>query len=137
MKPGEAGEYAATIWFRQHGWDMVRTQPPITILGMLTPVMVGVLKRFIPRLASFGHMVIARMEAGGIADFTGRLGTEYRACEVKEASGKSMPASRLAPEQRAFLATLPTGCAWVGVLWSDGKFQVFPFIEKGSYKRRS
>ncbi len=140
MKKGEVGEQTAEIWFRQHGWKMVRTQPPISILGMVTPAMVAVLKRFSPRLAAFGHMVIARIGKGGIADYTGYRFIDddfrpyYVACEVKEAAGDTMPASRLDPDQRTFLASLPDGCAFVGILWGRG-FGMHIFKERGSYKR--
>ena len=60
----------------------------------------------------------------------------YVACEVKEASGNSMPASRLDKEQRAFMAKLPVGCSWVGIFWTETqKFTIHPFVEKGSYKQ--
>ena len=138
LQSGRCGELSAERWFLSNGWHMVRTQPPITILGMVSPPMVSALKRFIPRLAAFGHMVIARMGKGGCADYTGYLmsTSRYIACEVKEASGDSMPASKLDKDQRASMAGLPIGCAWVGIFWVDvQKFEIFPFIEKGSYKR--
>jgi hypothetical protein len=76
---------------------------------------------------------------GGVPDFTGfhliRMTPLYRACEVKEAHGDTMPASRLDKAQREFMAALPVECAWVGILWDDGQFSMHPFIEKGSYKR--
>ena len=152
LQSGRMGELAAERWFLNNGWCMVRTQPPITILGMVTPPMVGMLKRFSPRLAAFGHMVIARLGKGGVPDYTGyiRNGVPhmhsdeqtftwkplYVACEVKEATGATMPASRLDKEQRTFMTSLPEGCAWAGVFWVDTqKFEMFPFIDKGSYKR--
>ena len=142
MQNGQVGERMAEQWFLNHGWKMFRTQPPVTILGMLTLPMVRILKPFIPRLAAFGHMVIARMGKGGIPDFTGFAFKEglseahYRAVEVKEASGDSMPASRLDKAQRSFMSYLPGGCAWVGIFWRDtGKFTMHEFLEKGSYKR--
>jgi len=144
LQNGQVGEIAAERWFLNNGWKMVRTQPPVTILCMVTPPMITLLKRFTfsPRLAAFGHMVIARMGKGGVPDYTGFAFKEglseahYRACEVKEATGNSMPASRLDKEQRAFLSYLPGGCAWVGIFWTDTqKFEMFPFVEKGSYKR--
>jgi hypothetical protein len=141
----------AEQWFLNNGWSMVRTQPAVTILGMVTPSLVAVLRRFIPRLSYFGHMVIARLGKGGAPDYTGyqyfskhhfsmvapewRPASEYRACEVKEASGNSMPASRLDVSQRAFLSALPVGCAFVGIFWLDhSKFTVHKFIEKGAYR---
>lgn len=148
LQNGQAGERAAEMWFANNGWRMVRTQPPMMILGMITPSLMVVLRRFIPRLAYFGHMVIARMGKGGVPDYTGyewrKVGgqdvlddsAEYRAVEVKEAQGDSMPASRLDKAQREFMAALPAGCAYVGILWMDtGKFTMHEFKEKGSYKR--
>lgn len=156
LQAGQLGERMAEAWFLNNGWHMVRTQPPVTILHMLTPAAVGALRRFIPRLAAFGHMVIARLGRGGAADYTGYKdvgimrndghGNEwkdtentiplYRACEVKEAAGDSMPASRLDKAQRAFLAALPAGCAHVGIFWKEtGKFTMHLFIPKGAYKR--
>lgn len=146
LKPGEIGERQAEQWFLNNGWHMTRTQPPVTILGIVTPSMIAVIKRFIPRLAAFGYMVIARMGKGGVADYTGYEVEEqsqtygpqpvYRACEVKEASGNSMPCSRLDKAQREFMDLLPEGCAWVGVFWADtGKFTMHPYQSKGSYKR--
>lgn len=158
LQNGQVGEIAAERYFANNGWKMIRSQPPVTILCMVTPPMIALLKRFSPRLAAFGHMVIARMGKGGVPDYTGfedvflkrwddtlrqwvkdNSGASipvYRACEVKEASGDSMPASRLDKEQRDFMAALPAGSAWVGVFFNDTqKFEMFPFIEKGSYKR--
>jgi len=140
LKSGQAGELAAEQWFRVNEWHMVRTQPETTILGMVTPAMVGSLKRFIPCLSAFGHMVICRMGKGGISDYTGFEGNlqipAYRAVEVKEATGDTMPCSRLDKDQRAFLSSLPTNCAWVGILWVEtGKFTMHRYQERGSYKR--
>lgn len=158
IQSGKLGELAAERFFADNGFHMVRTQPETTILGTLSVPMVMALKRFIPRLAHFGYMVIARMHKGGVADYcgyedvylkrwddtlrqwvkdnSGESMPIYRACEVKEASGSSMPASRLDRAQRAFLASLPKGCAWVGIFFTDHqKFEMFPFVEKGSYKK--
>ncbi len=149
LQSGQVGEVMAEQWFANHGWRMVRTQPPVTILGIITPAIVAVLRRFIPRLVAFGHMVIARMGKGGVADYSGFVKHTvcanlaepyeialYRACEVKEAAGDSMEASRLDKDQRAFMAGLPAGCAFVGIFWKDvQKFSMHPFIERGSYRR--
>jgi hypothetical protein len=146
------GELAAERWFADHGWHMVRTQPPVKILGMISPAMAYALKRFIPRLATFGHMVVARLEKGGQPDYTGYCVVirradpandnmdswdgSYRACEVKECAGDSMPASRLDKEQRAFMIALPKGCAWTGIFWIDTqKFTMHEFLDKGAYRR--
>lgn len=135
IQRGGHGEMAAEIWFRKNKWNMVRTQPPVTILGMVKPNMVMALKRFIPRLAAFGHMVIARLGKGGVPDYTGCYLAFYRACEVKEAKGDTMPASRLDKAQRDFMSALPVGCSWVGILWDDGTFEMFPYVSQGSYKK--
>jgi len=136
---GQAGEKAAEFYFKKNGWHMVRTQPPITILGLVTKPMVATLRRFIPRLAYFGHMVIARMGSGGVPDYTGyvMVGNRptYIAVEVKECNKDTMPASRLSVRQREFLSKLPVGAAFVGILWGDGTFDVYPFIGRGSYKK--
>jgi hypothetical protein len=139
LQSGQVGERMAEMYFVNNGWIMTRTQPSITILGMISPAMAYALKRFIPRLATFGHMVIGRMGQGGVPDYTGyqmrRLTQFYLACEVKECAGDSMPASRVSKEQRAFLSALPMGSAHVGIFWTDsGKFSMHPFLEKGSYK---
>jgi hypothetical protein len=59
----------------------------------------------------------------------------FYAVEVKEASGDTMPASRVEPAQRRYLADLPNGCARVYVWWTDHNIgKIYPFIAKGSYK---
>ena len=82
--------------------------------------------------------------ASGCPDYIGHYRHEhvdgdvfYRAvyCEVKECNTDSMPASRLSKPQREFMAALPTDAAYVGILWHDGIFEVFPFVAKGSYKQ--
>jgi hypothetical protein len=157
LQSGRAGEIQAEQWFHNHGWCMVRTQPPVTILGILGGPMIAMLKRYFPRLSFFGHMVIARMGKGGVPDYTGyedvflrrwddtlrqwvkdNSGAStpvYRACEVKEACEDTMPASRLDKSQREFMAALQIECAWVGILWDDGQFSMHPFTAKGSYKK--
>ena len=148
LQSGKVGELAAERWFAENGWKMIRTQPPVTILGMVSQPMIGVLKRFIPRLAAFGHIVIARMGKGGVPDYTGYQakiqrgsyvddnGTAYRAVEVKEAKGDSMHASRLDKAQREFMSCLPHESAWVGIWWEDHQqFTMHLFSnERGSYK---
>lgn len=142
LQSGQVGEKMAEQYFHNHGWHMTRSQPPITILGMISPGMVSALKRFIPRLGAYGHMVIGRMGKGGVPDYLGfDPGSspgypEFRACEVKCASGDSMPASRVSKEQRAFLGALPSQCAYVGIFWQDTqKFTMHKFISTGSYKK--
>lgn len=133
---GVAGEIAAQVWFRRHGWIMFRSQPEAQVLAVLTPETLRSLRPFFRRLAGWGHLVLARLNRGGIADFTGctKQG-EYRACEVKEACGPSMPASRLRVQQRDWFRQIPPNSRYVGILWTDrGVFEVFPFCERGSYR---
>ena len=138
---GKTGERAAELQFPTYGWEMQRTQPPMTPIKVLTQGMMWSLKRSFPksfgRVAAWGHIIIARMGKRGIADYTGwDRHDRYVACEVKEADGTSMPCSRVSKEQRQFLARVPAGAAWVGVYWRDnGTFRVYPYQEKGSYKR--
>ena len=140
LKSGEQGERAAEAWFLNNGWHMVRTQPPISILGIVTVPMAAQLRRFMPRLALFGPMIVARLGKGGVPDYTGYkvtdTGAKYRVCEVKEATGNSMRASRLSKQQRDFMERLPEHCAAVGIFWIDTqKFEMFEFQKKGSYQR--
>lgn len=124
LQSGKIGEIAAERWFLNNGWRMVRTQPAIQILGSKPG-------------KHYGRVFTVRMvDRGGVPDYTGfRDGFYYVACEVKEASGDSMPASRLDKEQRAFMASLPNMAAMVGIFWTDHqKFTMHPFIGKGSYK---
>ena len=137
-QPGQAGELAAQQWFLNNGWTMFRTQPAVEILG-------------VAKGRRFGNIFTVRMVGrGGIPDFIGYSDAllvtisgnsapecmmRFRACEVKEASGSSMPCSRLDKEQRAFMDKLPEGCAWVGVLWVDhGKFTMHPYKKSGKYE---
>jgi hypothetical protein len=140
LQSGQRGEKSAESWFLANGWFMVRTQPPITILGMVTRPILSATRRVFPRMALFGHMVIARLGKGGVPDYTGYFFEKgvpvYVAMEVKEANDSTMPASRLDKAQREFMRLLPKGCAFVGILWESEAFEVFPFIEKGSYKQR-
>jgi hypothetical protein len=153
VKSGEAGEQAALWFFQRAGWRMFRTQPPVRILAFLggdSPLgraVMAVVRKYLPSLVSYGPLVLGRLDKGGIADFTGYqddqinwgIGPQYLprycACEVKEWHKTSpMPASKLSPEQRAFMSALPPGSAWVGILWPNGAFKVYPFTAEGSYK---
>lgn len=138
LQPGRIGEIQAEQWFINNGWYMVRTQPAIQILGIKPG-------------AWYGRIFMVRMVGrGGVPDYTGYkmaipydgffvgepLDTRpiYRACEVKEAAGDTMPASRLDKAQRQFMADLPAGSAWVGIYWTDhGKYSMHKFIDRGSY----
>jgi hypothetical protein len=81
----------------------------------------------------------------GVPDFTGyhpiiyglsEAVPIYTACEVKEAAGDSMVASRLSIEQRKYMLALPVLCSFVGIWWSSwGVFEVFKFQYCGSYKK--
>jgi hypothetical protein len=121
---GTTGEKLAELWFQAHGWRMFRTQPATRVIWQK------------------GKPIIINCGKGGIADYTGYCigysgATLYRACEVKEAEGESMPASRLSKDQRAWMESLPPACAYVIVVWMDGniKAECFPFVSKGSYHR--
>lgn len=147
-KSGEAAEQSAEYWFARSGWKMFRTQPPVRILaylGATSPLgraLLNVARRYLPSLAIYGQMVLGRLEAGGIADYTGFIQVgdaspaHYRACEIKEWNKSGpMKASILSPEQRAWLGALPYGCAWVGILWPDGRLRLHPFKNEGSYQK--
>ena len=122
---GIAGETAAQYWFKRNAWYMNRHQPPTKVIGR------GTSKRVI------------YSDTGGIADYTGHEYIElhdgralplFRACEVKEARGDRMPCSRLGRKQRAYMDSLPNGCAWVGVLWTDtGTFEMYHYQQTGAY----
>jgi|GEM_PF-4319163 len=130
LQKGQFGEKIAEEWFKRNGWKMFRTQPAIRILGVRQG------KRY-------GTLFLCRMVGrGGIPDFLGyRLSDlgipEFVAVEVKEASvgADSMPCSRLDREQRAFMEALPSGSAFVGILWGDGTFQIKNYRRQGSYKK--
>ncbi len=125
---GTLGEQLAELWFRQHGWVMFRTQPPTKVVYVK------------------GKPTVINCDNGGIADYTGYVvhtrwtnivAPYYIAVEVKEAHGKSMPASRLNRKQRDWMTALPEGCAYVAVVWVDGNpwCEVFPFVARGPYRQ--
>src|SRR5512139_2417461 len=135
LKSGEIGERQAEQWFLNNGWNMVRTQPAMQILDAAPGKRYGII---------FTCRMVGR---GGVPDYTGYEyvqavpglqtmegeGALYRAVEVKEASGDTMPCSRLDKAQRAFMAALPAGCAWVGIYWTDtAKFTMHEYKRKGS-----
>ena len=117
---GTAGETAALYHFRLINWTMIRSQPEA---------------RIIKALGKGKYIVV--FKNGGIADYIGYNDYgQYRACEVKEATGNSMPASRLDINQRFWMAAQRKGSAFVGIYWTDaGEFELFRFKEKGSYKK--
>ena len=106
MPRGKAGEKALEYLFNKLNWIMFRTQPETKTVWYKGK----------PKIVNSGR--------GGIADYTGYKNQlsgipVYIACEVKEANGTSMPASRLKPAQRKWLAVLPEGSAYVGIFWMD------------------
>lgn len=117
---GLAGEKAAEIWFRRAGWQMFKVPPDVRVCGQ----------------TGRPGIFLAAFRDGGIADFLGcnRYG-DFMACEVKEAGEDRMPASRLSKKQREFMAGLPDGRAFVGILWRDGTFELYNFLDRGSYKK--
>lgn len=116
---GVAGETAAQFLFNKLQWKMYRHQPPTRYI---------VVKN---------RPVIVPCKTNGMPDFTGYTKCTaiplYRACEVKEANGKSMPASRLSTEQREFLRDLPNQSSYVCILWDDGLTEIFYFVPRGRY----
>ncbi len=129
---GRGGEEAARYYFRRHGWEMEKMESPAKNLG--------------PVFGKPGQFRAVYTE-GGVPDFIGfrmndpKLGRHWSNliptyCEVKEAHGDTWPASKLTPEQRAFMAALPVGTAFVFLLWNDGGAgEMHTFIPRGSYKR--
>ena len=116
---GEAAELAAQFWFRSHGWQMDRSQPATR------------------RVWRDGKAVIVPdgKRGTGIFDYTGNVHGFYRAVEVKEASGESMPASRLSKAQREWGASRPPGTAFVLILWVDRRvLTLHPFKREGAYR---
>lgn len=131
IQRGQAGEMAAEYWFRRNGWHMIRTQPAIQIVRVKPG-------------KHYGMFVEAKLVGkGGIPDFTGYMFSPqsdkptplFCACEVKEAIGPSMPCSRLDIAQREFMTSLPAGCGYVGILWDNGKFELFAYKPAGTYKK--
>ena len=124
---GAAGERAAEYWFAAHGWQMWKVPPDVRVCGQ----------------TGRPGVFLAAFKAGGMPDFMGLLPgyepgegvNQFRACEVKECNTDSMPASRLSKSQREFMSALPDGTAFVGILWRDGTFEMFRFVNKGSYKK--
>lgn len=124
---GKTGERIAEIWFREHGWKMFRHQPETKTVY----------------LKGKGLTTI-QCRSDGVADYTGyeiikflnSVLPMYRACEVKEAFGDTMPCSRLGKAQRDWMAAIDFRSAFVGVLWMDVMvFEIFRFHPKGSYQR--
>jgi hypothetical protein len=120
---GTLGEQMAEVWFRAHGWEMERHQPPTKVIW------------------AKGKPVVIHCKKGGISDFTGyRKGllNAYVACECKEAHGKTWACSKLDKDQREWMGRRPPGCAYVAITWTDrdGPWcEIHPFKPKGSYRR--
>ena len=122
---GKSGEQAAEWWFRQHHWRMFRHVPATLVLP--------------------GGGVCHAGGGAGVPDYTGFCSGDmeayglplYRACEIKTTAQDDLPHSALTPAQRAFLAGLPEGCAFVGHFNPRrGTFEIHPFADgPGSYKR--
>lgn len=124
---GKTGERIAEIWFRETGWKMNRHQPETKTVY----------------LKGRGPTVI-QCRTSGVPDYTGYEPVQlfnsifpvYRACEVKEAEGRSMPCSRLKVEQRDWMNAIDQRSAFVGILWLvDMTFELFRFKYTGSYKK--
>lgn len=124
---GSAGEEAAWHAFKRLRWRMFKTNPAIKNLG--------------PVKDKPGQFKAVYVE-GGVPDFVGHSLETGRAiyCEVKEATpseGDSVPHSRVSVSQQAFMAYRPEAECYVGILWRDGTFTMFPFRgDRGSYKKR-
>ncbi|MHB9054261.1 MAG: hypothetical protein ACYC5F_09815 [Thermoleophilia bacterium] len=126
---GRAGEEAALYWFKDHGWQMWKVPPDVRVCGK----------------TGRPGVFLAAFKTGGMPDYVGHYRYEHvdgdvfqrvAYCEVKECNTNSMPASRLSRAQREFMVALPGDAAYVGILW-DEYFEMFPFIETGSYKQGS
>jgi penicillin-binding protein-related factor A (putative recombinase) len=124
---GKTGERIAEMWFKSNGWKMFRHQPETKTVY----------------LKGRGLTTI-QCRSDGVSDYTGYENVQlfngifpiYRACEVKEAHGNSMPCSRLKEEQRDWLNAIDQRSAFVGVVWmEDVTFELFRFKYTGSYKR--
>ncbi|MBE0467606.1 MAG: VRR-NUC domain-containing protein, partial [Candidatus Desulforudis sp.] len=111
----------AEYWFKRRGWQMFKIEPPVKNLG--------------PIPGKPGHFEAVYTDSG-MPDFFGFRKADNQAMfvEVKEARGKSCPASRLSAEQRAFMAALPDCMRFTGILWDDC-FEIFPFTPRGSYQK--
>lgn len=126
---GSLGEQLAELWFKGKGWKMERHQPPTRIISINK------------------KPIVVNCKSQGVADYTGyemvlipSLSMQlplFRACEVKEAYGPRMPASRLDKAQRDWLRDIDPRCAFVGIAWMNNPvfFELHKFIYSGSYKR--
>lgn len=124
---GAAGEQAALLFFARHGWQMFQVPPDVRVCGQ----------------TGRPGVFLAAFKTGGMPDFLGFISgyepgqgvNQFRAVEVKECNTDSMPASRLSMRQRDFMAALPEGTAHVLILWRCGEYEMFSFVNRGSYKK--
>lgn len=123
---GKTGEKLAELSYRQLGWTMQRHQPETKVIWFK------------------GNPKTIQCRSDGVSDYTGYEEVQifndkfpiYRACEVKEASGDSMPCSRLDKAQRKWLANIDQRSSFVGVAWMENMaFELFRFKPNGSYKK--
>ena len=127
---GRAGEEMAPYAFKRLGWTMFKVPPDVKVCGRTNRS--GVFQ--------------AVFRGGGMPDFVGYYEgcdkfalNNFRACEIKEATAaedERVPHSRLSSKQREFMSGLPERTAYVGILWRDGTFEIFPFSSgRGSYRK--
>jgi hypothetical protein len=137
-KSGTTGEKYAELLFRSMGWVMERHQPATRVIPIK------------------GKPVAIPCKSTGVPDYTGYELCQvheyqlplYRACEVKEAYGDTLPCSRLgesAPpldarkgaSQNWWFSQIDQQCAFVCVVWMSGELdaELFKWKPSGSYKR--
>jgi hypothetical protein len=125
---GTTGEALSELFFKGQGWKMSRHQPPTRVVYIK------------------GKPSIIPCKTDGVPDYTGYEIVQlfpqampiFRACEVKEADGDRMPASRLSQAQRDWMNERDQRCMFVGICWTDKNpivFELFHFVYTGSYKR--
>jgi len=127
---GKPGEQLALVWFAQHNWRMFRSQPPtrnIMIKGRFSTIL---------------------CKSDGIPDYMGyelvQIGSQlipvFRAVEVKEAHGDTMPCSRLGSltdptSQNSWMSGIDHRCCFIAIYWIDCRcLNVYKWKVKGSYK---
>jgi hypothetical protein len=113
---GKLAESAALHVFRTFGWSMYRSQQSFKTI----------------RTLERGQYIVV-FTGGELPDYTGHdKNGNYVCCECKEATGETMPCSRLA-DQHGFMETAPM--AHVLILWTDvGRVTLHHYKRKGSYK---
>jgi len=127
---GAIAEKLFEMW-ASGNWVMERTQPETKV------VYIG------------NKPTVIHLKSKGQPDYTGyemcQVGVQkipiFRAVEVKEAIGNSMPCCRLGSmkdtrSQNYWMSRHePSLCCFVFVLWSDNTYELFKWKEKGSYKK--